>query len=153
MKSCFLSISSLLYIILYLPLSAAKFIEIKTLSSGKYFIAFHDKFAIYNKDFTPKITFNYQSASIQNTDNIIINKYIFNGNIFIFSLINNYIYVYNDNKEKFFYKNIYYLIDNTYLSYEYYNIIPYNKDGILKLGFISIRKIGMIIIMIIIIFL
>ena len=138
MKSCFLSISSLLYIILYLPLSAAKFIEIKTLSSGKYFIVFLDKFAIYNKDFTQKITYNYKSASIQNTDNIIINKYIFNGNIFIFSLIKKYIYIYNDQNEKFFYQYIHSLINQAYLSYEYYNIIPYNKDGILKLGFISI---------------
>ena len=43
---------ALLYIIQLSALFESKFIEIKTLSSGKYFILFSKEASIYNNDFT-----------------------------------------------------------------------------------------------------
>lgn len=52
---------ALLYIIQLSALFESKFIEIKTLSSGKYFILFSKEASIYNNDFTKNkqlFTFN-----------------------------------------------------------------------------------------------
>ena len=124
-----LPISTLFYIILYLPIYNSKFIEIKSLSSGKYLVLFDNKISIYNNNFIENKTLETFSNLIRGTDNIIINKHIYNQDIFIFILIKNYLYIYDDKRENFFSFNVANSVKSNYLKYKYYNLLPYNTNN------------------------
>ena len=143
MKFITLSISNLLFIFLFLQLYTSKFIDIKNLSSGKYLIVFDDKIKIYDSNFKEKKSFKYEGGNTNQNqnNNIIITKHIYSENIYIFCLIKNYIYLYDDKNEKFYSKKINDLIDYEYLNYEYFNIIPYNtSDNKMGLVLSTIKK-------------
>ena len=80
--------------------SDAKFFEIKSLSNGNYFVIFHNGLFIYNHNFMrTKVLKNFYTT-ISNSDRIIIKDHIFKENIYIFCIINNYLYIYDDSKGK-----------------------------------------------------
>ena len=120
-------IVKILLLISFLPKYKAKFLEIKSLKSGNYFVVFDYGFFIYDCNFSLiKSLFNFTSK-IVDSDNIIITKHINKEIIYIFCLIKDYLYIYYDYMGKIFQYDInYYVEDEELLKYKYYNIIPYN---------------------------
>ena len=118
-----------LFLLTFLPKSETKFIEIKSISSENYLVVFDTGFFIYDNNLTSiKSLFNFTS-SIVDLDNIIITKHIYKTNIYIFCLIQNYIYIYDDSKRKIFNYDIKSLVeDEEFINYKYGNIIPYNTE-------------------------
>ena len=121
----------MLYFISFLQESCAKFFEIKSLSSGKYFVIFDNGIFIYDVNFKQLKVLQNFNRILSNSDRIIIKDHIFNEKIYIFGIINNYLYIYDDSKEIIIMNSI----DNKLLNYRYYDILPYNtKEN--KLNFI-----------------
>ena len=122
-------ITKFLLLISFLPKYKAKFIEIKSLKSENYFVVFDYGFSIYDHNLSlVKSLFNF-TKKIYDTDNIIITKHINKENIYIFCLIKDYLYIYDDYKEKIAKYDINsYVEDKELLKYKYYNIIPYNSE-------------------------
>ena len=125
----------ILFFISFFQESDAKFFEIKSLSNGNYFVIFHNGLFIYNHNFMQTKVLKNFYPTISNSDRIIIKDHIFQENIYIFCIINNYLYIYDDSKGTL--KGI--TIGNQFLNYKYYDIFPYNtKDKKLNLIFNSI---------------
>ena len=130
-----MDILSLLVIILFNLKSnmiecKTKYMNIKSLNNGKCLLVYDTDIYIwdYNNDNLNSLI-NFES--INPTDNVIIIKHIFNNNIYIFCLIRDYLYIYIDGKTGISYFRISNFLDNKFLKYKYYNIIPYtNYDKI-----------------------
>ena len=120
----FYSLEIILFLIILLSKYETKFIDIKSLSFG-YFAVFDDALIIYDSNFTVQYFLNYKSE-IVSWDNITIIRHIYNENIYIFCLIGNYLYIYDDKNEKIVDIDINEIIDKELLNYRYYKIIPYN---------------------------
>ena len=120
----FYSLEIILFLIILLSKYETKFIDIKSLSFG-YFAIFDDALIIYYSNFTVQYFLNYKSE-IVSWDNITIIRHVYNENIYIFCLIGNYLYIYDDKNEKIVDININEIIDKELLNYRYYKIIPYN---------------------------
>ena len=128
-------------IIIYLIITnERKFLEIKRLSSDKYFVIFDTELVVYTNDFTENKSILNFSKIIDSFDSTRIKTYTYNGTIFIFCLIENELFIYDDNKEKIFKFNMNSLISRNLLEYKYYNIIPYNTNNNLNLIIYSIRN-------------
>jgi len=117
------SIIILLFISFFKEIGS-KFFEIKSLSSGNYFVIFHNGLFIYNYNFEQTKVLQRFYQSISDFDRIIIKDHIFKENIYIFCIINNYLYIYDDSKEKI--RGI--TIPNQLSNYKYFDIFPYNTN-------------------------
>ena len=79
----------ILFLLSFWPVCETKFIEIKSIGSDDYLVIFDTGFFIYDNVLNLKETlFNFPSK-IDDIDNIIIIKHIFNSHIYIFCLIPN----------------------------------------------------------------
>ena len=135
-------IVKILLLISFLPKYKAKFLEIKSLKSENYFVVFDNGFFIYDCNFSLiKSLFNFTSKIID-SDNIIITKHINKEIIYIFCLIKDYLYIYNDYMGKIIQHDINsYVEDKELLKYKYYIFIPYNTiEGNLNLIISSIKE-------------
>ena len=133
----FLTIALMIYLISLLPKNETKFIEIKSLNSGKYFVVFDNGLFIYNSDFSESN--NIKSIEINSSERLIIIKHIYQENIYIFCLLNNYLHIYDEKNNKIDSFQIDKLIEKELIDYQYYNIIPYNRDNKLKLIISSLK--------------
>ena len=133
----FLTIALMIHLISLLPKNETKFIEIKSLNSGKYFVVFDNGLFIYNSDFSEIKAFT--PIEINSSERLIIIKHINQENIYIFCLIKNYLYIYDEKNNKFVPLQMNELIEKKLIDYKYYNIIPYNKDNKLKLIISSLK--------------
>ena len=133
----FLTIALMIHLISLLPKNEIKFIEIKSLNSGKYFVVFDNGLFIYNSDFSESN--NLKSIEIDSSERLIIIKHINQENVYIFCLINKYLYIYDEKNNKIVSFQIDKLIEKELIDYQYYNIIPYNRDNKLKLIISSLK--------------
>ena len=116
----------ILYLIYPLPQYNGKTLEIESFGSQKYFVIFDSGISTYNEDFN--LIKNY-AITIKCSDKIILRKHIYKENIYIFILINNHLYIYDNNNEIIYNTEI----NNNNKKYSIWNIIPYNEDGKLNL--------------------
>ena len=135
-----LTIALIIYLISLLPKNETKFIDIKSLNSENYFVVFDNGLFIYNSDFIKIKTL--MSIEINASERLIIIKHIHinQENIYIFCLINNYLYIYDEKNNKIVSFPMNELIEKDLIEYKYYNIIPYNRDNKLKLIINSLKK-------------
>ena len=138
MNSNSLAIILIIFLISLPSTKETKFIEIKSLKSGKYFIVFDTNLFIYNKHL--KLENTLTGFKMNSSSNLIIIKHIFQENTYIFCLINDYIYLYNENENKLLSFKMKDLIGSELLDYEYINIIPYNDNNKLKLIISSLKE-------------
>jgi len=130
----------IIYIIVIMPTKEKKFIEAKNLNSGFFFVVFDTGLSVYDNNLAYyKFHLDF-SEQIKDFDNIIILKHIYEGNIFIFCLIKDKLFIYDDNKSKLFEFEMTSLIDIKLLEYKYYSIIPYNKNSNLNLIIYTIKE-------------
>ena len=115
-----------------------KFIEIKSLKSGNYFAVFDNGLYSYNSNFAQDK--NLIEIRVNSSSNLIIIKHIHQEDIYIFCLINNYLYIYGENNKKLLSFKMNNLIEDELLKYEYYNIIPYNDGEKMKLIISSLKE-------------
>ena len=138
MSSYLLSLIILIYLLSILPKTNSKFIDIKSLNSEKYFVVFDNGLYIYDNNFAQiKPLESFRTFS---SNNLFIIKHIYQGNVYIFCLISNYLYIYDETRDKFSSFPINNLIESEHLKYPYYNIIPYNNDNKLNLIISSIKE-------------
>ena len=122
MSSYRLSLIILIYLLSILPKTNSKFIDIKSLNSEKYFVVFDNGLYIYDNNFAQiKPLESFRTFS---SNNLFIIKHIYQGNVYIFCLISNYLYIYDETRDKFSSFPINNLIESEHLKYPYYNIIP-----------------------------
>ena len=119
------------YLVFLLSTYESMLIGIESINSDKYLVILDNGIFLYNHDFTIKKTiWNKEFNRIKNID---IKKHIYNDNTYIFCIINNNLYFYDDNKNNI--KNFDSLVNDNMINY--FNIIPYNtKDN--KLNCIKI---------------
>ena len=130
----------IIYLIVIMPTNEKKFIEAKNLNSDFFFVVFDTGLYVYDNNLAYCKFHSDFSEQINDFDNIIILKHIYEENIFIFCLIKDKLFIYDDNKSKLFKFEMTSLIDIKLLEYKYYSIIPYNKNSNLNLVIYTIEK-------------
>ena len=138
MNSNSLAIILIIFLISLPSTKETKFIEIKSLKSGKYFIVFDTNLFIYDTHLKNENTLT--GFKMNFSSNLIIIKHIFQENTYIFCLINDYIYLYDENENNLSSFKMKDLIGSELLDYEYINIIPYNDNNKLKLIISSLKE-------------
>ena len=127
MSSYRLSLIILIYLLSILPKTNSKFIDIKSLNSEKYFVVFDNGLYIYDNNFA-KIK-RLESFRTFSSNNLFIIKHIYQRNVYIICLISNYLYIYDETRDKFSFFQMNDIIEYELLKYSYYNIIPYNNNN------------------------
>ena len=127
MSSYRLSLIILIYLLSILPKTNSKFIDIKSLNSEKYFVVFDNGLYIYDNNFA-KIK-RLESFRTFSSNNLFIIKHIYQRNVYIICLISNYLYIYDETRDKFSFFQMNDIIGYELLKYSYYNIIPYNNNN------------------------
>lgn len=141
-KDCLIYNNNILYLIVIIYFfsffilvesTGNKFLKIRKLSSGEYFVIFENKINIYNSNFTNCSTIKEEiNVKVNNINNITIYEYIKDENqIYVLCLINKYLYVYDySNNQNLLYNLLKELNDLNYDDEGYYfNFIPYLKNG------------------------
>ena len=123
-------------IFIYVKTLGNKFLKMKTLSDGKYFVIFENQINIYNSYFNSCSTiFSFNNSKITPTlndiDNITISEYIKDdGKKFILSLIITYLFIYDYTNNNITYHSLVKLLSyNRDNEAHYYNFIPYKNES------------------------